>query len=257
MHKGQQNTEMGGARGSFPTTLWSEIGRSKTGDQANRMTLENNLLQRYWKPVYCYLRRKGYKNEVAKDLTQGFFHEIVLGYELIQKADQTKGRFRTYLLTALDRYIISIHRKETAKKRLPSGGIARLDTDSFPNIPAVEPKRSPEHAFHYTWAANILDRVLDELKDEYCSTGRPTHWAVFHDRILMPIFDNTAETSLSDICQEYGIETQKKAANMVITVKRRFASVLRRVLRQSVQSDDEVEEEIREFIQILSNGGAA
>ena len=253
----QQDTAMGGARGTFQTTRWSEIGRAQAYSQADHTAVEDTLLQRYWKPIYCYLRRKGYKNEAAKDLTQGFFHEIVLGKELFQKADQSKGRLRTFLLTALDRYVISMNRKETAQKRRPSGGITQLDTDSFPEIPAVESNRTPEHTFHYTWATNILDRVLDELKEEYCNTGRPMHWALFHDRILKPIFDDTTEPSLSEICQEYGIESKKKAANMVITVKRRFASVLRRVLREFVQSDDGVEEEIRGFVEVLSTGGAA
>ena len=109
---------MGGNRGSFETTRWTQIQAAKTHDLEHRRESVNTLLTRYWKPVYCYLRRKGYNNADAKDLTQGFFHEIVLGRELLQRADQTKGRFRTFLLTALDRYATSVHRKDTAKKHV-------------------------------------------------------------------------------------------------------------------------------------------
>jgi len=102
---------MGGPRGSFQTTQWSQIQGSKTNNQERRKASINNLMGRYWKPVYCYLRYKGYDNEKAKDLTQGFFHEIILGRELIQHANQEKGRFRTFLLTALDCYVRSVYRK--------------------------------------------------------------------------------------------------------------------------------------------------
>jgi len=66
-------TTMGGSREMFQTTCWTEIISAKTTDQARQKLIINNLLSRYWKPVYCYLRRKGHSNESAKDLTQGFF----------------------------------------------------------------------------------------------------------------------------------------------------------------------------------------
>ena len=69
--------------------------------------------------MYCYLRRKNYDNERAKDLTQGFFHEVVLNRALIERADQAKGRFRSFLLHALNEYLIDEQRKETAQKRIP------------------------------------------------------------------------------------------------------------------------------------------
>ena len=117
MAKRHDKTTMGGAKHTFQTTLWSEIQNVKTLDEDKRQIIIGNFLKKYWKPVYCYIRRKGYDNEPAKDLTQGFFHEIVLGHNLIQQADQTKGRFRTFLLTTLDRYVTNVYRRETAQKR--------------------------------------------------------------------------------------------------------------------------------------------
>lgn len=98
---------MGGYDSRFYTTCWTVIADSNTDDETRNRLIINDLLSRYWKPVCCYLRRKGHDNESAKDLTQGFFCEIVLGRELIKKANKRKGRFRTFLLTALDRYVIS------------------------------------------------------------------------------------------------------------------------------------------------------
>src|SRR5512136_1624843 len=113
-------TAIGGEGERFLTTHWSAIEGIQS-DEHSSGTLISALLQQYWKPVYCYLRRKGYDNERAKDVTQGFFQEIVLGRDLIRRADRDKGSFRKFLLTALEHYRKSIHRKDTARKRLPAG----------------------------------------------------------------------------------------------------------------------------------------
>jgi len=252
-----KETTMGGKKGYFETTRWTQIQKAKTHDQERRQVSVNNLLGRYWKPVYCYLKHKGYRNEDAKDLTQGFFHEIVLGRELIQQADQKKGRFRTFLLTALDRYATSVYRKETAKKRLPEHRLAQLDGAVIPDLPISESKRTPELAFYYTWATNLLDQVLAKIREEYFSTGRIAYWEVFQATVVAPILENVEAPSLTELCDKYGIESEKKASNMAITVKRRFSTALRSHLRQFVQSDSEVEDEFGALVEILSEGGAA
>ena len=252
-----RETTMGGARGSFETTRWTQIQAAKTHDLERRQVSVSNLLERYWKPVYCYLKQKGYNNEDAKDLTQGFFHEIVLGRELIQQADQKKGRFRTFVLTALDRYTTSVYRKETAKKRRPEDGLVQLESSAITDLPELESKRTPELAFHYTWAANLLDQVLAKIKEEYCHTGRTAYWGVFRATVVAPILEDAEAPSLAELCEQYDIESERKASNMAITVKRRFATTLRHHLRQFVQSDAEVEDEFRTLVGVLSEGGAA
>ena len=87
-------TSIGGVGEAFLTTHWSLIEKAQSSEEGSR-ELIGLLLKKYWKPVYCYLRRKGYDNEQAKDLTQGFFHEVVLGRGLIKKADQSKAVNRT------------------------------------------------------------------------------------------------------------------------------------------------------------------
>ena len=249
-------TSMGGAESAFQTTDWSEIRNAKTLDEARRKEVVGSLLRKYWKPVYCYLRFKGYANEPAKDLTQGFFYEIVLGRELIQQADQAKGRFRTFLLTALGRYVKDVHRIATAKKRIPTDPVVQLETIELPNLIAGQTKAKPEQVFYYAWAADLLDEVLSRIRNEYCSTGRATHWQVFQAKMLDPIFQNTKAPSLAEICAKYGVDSEDKASNLIVTVKRRFRTVLKRCLRQFVQSDSEVEEEFNELIKILSKSSA-
>lgn len=249
-------TAMGGGEERFQTTRWTEIYHAKTDDETLRTTIVGNLLKRYWKPVYCHLRRKGYTNESAKDLTQGFFCELVLGRELIQQADKTKGKFRTFLLTALDRYATNIYHKKTAAKRSHAGRMMSLETTELPDLPIAESEISPEQAFHYAWVSELLDEVLAEVKQECHSTGKAIHWEVFNAKVIGPIFDDTKAPSLKDICTKYGIDSEAKASNMIVTVKRRFRTVLKRQLQQFVQSDTDVEGEFDELIKILSKNKA-
>ena len=249
-------TSMGGKGSRFETTHWSQIRHARTDDNTRRMTVVGNLMKGYWRPVYSYLIRKGYGNEEAKDLTQGFFHEVVLGRGLIQRADEAKGRFRTLLLTALDRYVAEVHRRETRKKRRPEGGVVQVESDELVNLVAAQTETKPEEAFYRTWATDLLDQVLVEVKEEYCSTKRASHWAVFDARILAPILGDSAPPPLAKVCKEYGIADEATASNMIITVKRRFRAVLRRHLRRFVQSDSQVEEEFMDIRKILSKSRA-
>jgi len=82
---------MGGKNVAFKTTNWADIRHAKTQNEIQRRIIIDKIIKQYWKPVYCYIRRKGHTNESAKDLTQGFFYEIVVGRQLVQKADRSKG----------------------------------------------------------------------------------------------------------------------------------------------------------------------
>lgn len=256
MSKRDRDTAMGGTRKEFPKTPWTEIRDAKTHDEAKQRAIVDNLVNEYWKPVYCYLRRIGYANEPAKDLTQGFYNEIVLGRDLIRHADQSKGRFRTFLLTALKRYVVSAHRHETAKIRMPKDGIGRMEATEMQNLAAERSEVKPEDVFYHAWAANLLDQVIGEIKDEYYKSGKAAHWEVFRERLLSPIFTNVKAASLKEICMMYGVESEEQVSNMIVTVKRRFHSILKRHLRQFVRSDLEVEDEFNDLLKVLSKSGA-
>src|SRR5512137_1615429 len=96
----RDQTDMGGTAETFLTTHWSLIEGVQKQQDPDRALIDL-LLGRYWKPVYCFIRRKGYANEEAKDLTQGFFHEVVLNRHLFERADPNRGSFRSLLLHAL------------------------------------------------------------------------------------------------------------------------------------------------------------
>ena len=132
-----------------------------------------------------------------------------------------------------------------------------MDDAKLSDMPIANLKLCPDQVFHYAWATNLLDQVFAMVKKEYYTTGRAEYWEVFQATVVAPILDNTEAPSLTDLCEKYGIESEKKASNMTITVKRRFSTALKHHLRQFVDFDSEVEDELRALIEILSKGGAA
>ena len=240
-------TDMGGTREAFLTTHWSIIEQAGSEDRDKKQALIGLLLNRYWKPVYCYLRRKGHDNEQAKDLTQGFFHEVVLGRDLVKKTDRSGGRFRSFLLVALNRYLIDVKREELARKRIPNDRLIPLDAVDPPELPQSLGQPAAEDAFNYAWVSVLLEQVLDDVEAECQKDGKRVHWNVFRDRVLQPIMSRNESPSLREICDKYGIGDEAKASNMIVTVKRRFQAALRKHLRHSVVSDENINGEFKEL----------
>ena len=243
-------TDMGGQGQTFLTTHWSLIESIRAGDDPGR-ALVGSLLKDYWKPVYCYLRRRGYANEEAKDLTQAFFHEIVLGKELIRQADRGKGRFRSFLLTALRNYLINVRDKETAQKRVPKGKLIPLDMVDAEALPEVTDDLSPDDCFNHVWVSSLLERALEEVETRCHEDGKTVYWKVFEERVLQPIVDETDPPSVKAICARYGISDGAKMANMIVTVKRRVRATLERLVQESVLSADEAGDELQEMARFL------
>ena len=240
-------TDIGGSGASFLTTHWSLLEKAGSDQTSDNQALIGLLLERYWKPVYCYLRRQGYGNEDAKDLTQGFFHEIVLGHNLIETADKSKGRFRTYLLVSLDRYLIKVRQKQQAQKRIPQEKLVPLNVINDADIPSVVSELNPEESFNYAWIATLLEEVLQQVESQCHRDDLSTHWYLFRDRILEPILAASNPPSLEELCSLYQIENTAKASNMVITVKRRFSSAIQKHLRDLVATDEQVREELEDI----------
>ena len=248
-------TDLGGSNETFDTTHWTQIHDVAAEGDARGHAAMDRVLAQYWKPVYCYLRRKGHGNEQAKDLTQGFF-EVALRRELIQQADPAKGRFRTFLLTALDRYVRNVHRDATAKKRQPATRTVSLHALPAPEMPLAAQDATPEAAFHYAWASQLLSETLAAVERQCRWRGQSTHWEVFREKFLQPILDGRDAPSLSQLCDKHGIESEIRASNMIITVRRKLRAVLSDCLHRCAGPQADIDEEIGDLLKILRQGRA-
>jgi len=240
----------------FTTTHWTAIFSACTSGQPGQSEALGHLLGKYWRPVYCYLRRRGHDSEEAADLVQGFFHEAILRRGLLRSASPENGRFRTLLLKALDRYCSNVRRHREARKRRPVGGWIRLDAREAQCLADGNPEADPERAFHYAWASQLLDEVLSAVEAECNTEGKLVHWNLFRERVLEPILSEAARPALPALCERYRVADQAKASNMIITVKRRIQKEMARRLRQMVGSDADVAREIHDLREILSRNSA-
>jgi RNA polymerase sigma-70 factor (ECF subfamily) len=250
-------TDVGGTGRAFLTTHWSVIEAAGSGDEDGDRALIGLLLNQYWRPVYCYLRRRGYPNEQAKDLTQGFFHEVVLHKRLVEKADPAKGRFRSLLLITLNRYISDARDAQTARKRIPREKLVSLDFVTSSDFGASLATAGPEDCFNTAWISVLLEQALEQVEAQCHEDGKTAHWYVFRDRVLQPIMNRGEPPSLKAICATYGIDSETIASNMIVTVKRRLQKVMRECLRRSVTSDELVDgelEELRRFFPKIAQG---
>ncbi len=243
-------TGMGGAQQAFLTTQWSLIENIQDGKDQDK-ALIGFMLKQYWKPVYCYLRCKGHGNEQAKDLTQGFFHEVVLNRDLVGRADQSRGRFRSFLLHALKQYANKQDLKERAQKRILEEKLVSFDMEEQPILPESVAQRTAEESYHYAWLSSLLERVLAEVKDACEEQGMNIHWALFNKRVVWPTFGDRSPPSLAQLCESYDIEDVKKASNMIITVKRRFRAALMQHVRNTVLSQGQATDELEELLQFF------
>jgi RNA polymerase sigma-70 factor (ECF subfamily) len=203
------------------------------------------------------LSHKGYANAEAKDMTQGFFDEIVLGRDLFDRADQSKGRFRSLLLTALNHYVTSVYRHEAAAKRRPKDGMVSLG--EFDGVPLAARAKvmSPDDAFTYIWASILLQEVVGEVEHKCSADGQELHWQLFYTRVLEPAVNGAAPEPLGDICRRLGIEDSSKGANMIVTIRRKFQAAIKNRVRQYVDSDEDVKQEIHDLMKILSKQSAS
>jgi len=109
----------------------------------------------------------------------------------------------------------------------------------------------PEQCFDYAWKTDLLERALNELKQWYFGRGMETHWFLFRDRLLQPSLNGFDAPPFSELCEQYRIEDETKASNILGTVKRKFQSILAKHVRLTVLSGDVAETEMREMFRFL------
>lgn len=239
----------------FPTTHWSVVQRAGHPSSESGHDALTQLLQRYLPALQAYLTRvKRLPTSEAEDLLQQFVLEKVVRDQLITHADEFRGRFRTFLLTVLDRFVISQHRRASARKRQPDGGVQSLSHAAEPG--AAGAGGDPSATFEVAWARQVLSETLKRMEAQCHDSGRDHLWSLFQARVLGPVFEQTEPEPYEVLIDRYGFTSPTQAANYLITAKRMFARHLREVVGEYARDEQEIEEELSDLRQILSRTGA-
>src|SRR5438309_5214417 len=236
------------------TTRWSIVlsCTDSGSDDAEAQAALAELCKIYWRPVFAFICRQGHSVPDAQDLTQDFFARVLKG-RLLQSANQNRGRFRSLLLKALQRFSQDEADKRSARKR---GGDLRFvswddwmaEAPSHLSIPERESDNwSPERIFDVRWAATVVERALRRLGDECEQRGRRRIFDVLSSYLSA----DREEISYANFAKILGLQ-ETAVKNLVHRLRERYRALLREEVAETVGGPNEVDDELRYLCAALS-----
>ena len=240
--------EPSGNAGTFVTTRWTDVFRAGDTSAVGADAALARLCRGYWYPLYAFVRRQGRSPEESEDLTQEFFARMI-EKRWVSDADPARGRFRSFLLTALKRFLANEWHRARTQKRGGDQTFLTLDRDiaeaRFQQEPADE--NTPDKAYDRAWALALLAAVLDKLAAEQHRTGQA---ALFE--ILKPCLAGTGtEQPYEEIAARLGM-TEGAVKTAVHRLRRRYRELLRQEIAGTLEEDSEVEAEMEHLKEALA-----
>jgi DNA-directed RNA polymerase specialized sigma24 family protein len=230
----------GDARFGFPTTRWSKIraaGESVAeGDEAFARLCSN-----YWAPIFAYLRRLGFSEADAQDLTQGFFVHL-LEHRTVRRADQHRGKFRSFLLGALKNYLSNEAARVGRQKRGGKHEIVSID-DPSQTIPEPAVEAEAVRSFEESWANEVVSRSLTRLREKFRGENRIELFNVL-ERFL-------GEATVSEEAARALGSSIGALRTAVSRLRKQFGEQIRFEIARTVSAPDLIEEEFRYLRSVL------
>ena len=205
------------------------------------------LCRAYWYPLYAYVRRRGYSPEDAQDGTQSFFARL-LERDLLSRASPQRGRFRSFLLTALQNFLADEHDRATARKRGAGQPLISLDAFEGEARYALEPADnvSPDKLFERRWATTVLEQAWTSLEAEYVAEEKAD---LFRELRRF----NSAQENAPGYAEAAGNLKlpENSVKSLVHRMRRRYRALLRAEITHTVADPAEIDEEIRYLLRVL------
>lgn len=225
------DTDILGPSRAFAKTSWSLVRAASSSKGWD------SLVRLYWKPLYFYVRRRGFDNESAKDIIQEFLTRLIERRSL-ERADPSRGRFRTFLLASLDHFLSDYRRREKRQRRGGGAPVYSFDFAGGERDYAIEVTacETPEKLACRAWARELLDQCLIELP------GDPAKIAALRMRLRGAEYPQICEhTRLSEPVAHLAVHR----------MGRLFGEILGRRLRESCPDPADYRAELDEFLELL------
>ncbi len=231
----------------FSATSWTNLLMARQGNSQESEQALEKLCRTYWYPLYAHVRRRGFDADVAQDMTQDFFFRI-LRENYLGSVDRTKGKFRSFLLAALDHFLLDQRKRANALKRGGGKIILSLDDEDpetrFQNEPAVE--LSPEKLFTRQWFLTLYDQVLKQLRADFVAAGKERQF----DVLKVFLTDDTGFRDYAEPARTLGMTTNAVAV-AVHRMRERCRELMNTEIAKTVASPEEMESEVRHLLATL------
>jgi RNA polymerase sigma factor (sigma-70 family) len=231
----------------FATTHWSVVLTAANEAAPEASAALEALCHTYWYPLYAYVRRRGYSPEDAQDLTQEFFLRLLRKHYLGQ-IDPAKGKFRSFLLAAINHFLANEWDRSTAVKRGGRVTFLALDHDSAEQrLAEAATEHSPEQIFERSWALALLQEVLGRLREEADRSGRATHF----QELKVFLTGERSPVSYAELAVKLEA-TDAALRKEVQRLRQRYRELLREEIARTVSDPLEVQAELDHLFAVLS-----
>jgi RNA polymerase sigma factor (sigma-70 family) len=231
----------------FSTTHWSVVLSAGRTESSHASDALEKLCRGYWPPLYSYIRRQGHGPTDAQDLTQAFFAKL-LAKNFWARADPQKGRFRSFLLTALRHFLADERDRARTAKR--GGGLSFISLDEQASeeryLQGLSQNLSGEQQFDRQWAATVMEQARTKLRQECIASGK----SGLFDRVSL--VDRQSESAIPHavIAQELGTSVSA-VKSAVSRLRDRYGELVRQEVAHTVSNPAEIEGEIRYLLSVI------
>jgi RNA polymerase sigma factor (sigma-70 family) len=233
---------------AFPNTRWSVVLTAAGSDTTRAQAALEKLCQTYWYPLYAYVRRRGHSPPDAQDLTQAFFARL-LERHWVDEADRDRGRFRTFLLTALSRFLSNEWDKQRRQKRGGDVVHVPVQLDTAETRYGHEPadNSTPEQCYERRWALTLLDSVLRRLRADYEGQGKQELFTALGGTLV------GSRDALPYAALAKQLATSEGAVRVAVhRLRKRYRQLLREEIAQTTAGPDQVDEELRHLFTVMA-----
>lgn len=237
--------------GWFATTHWSVVrAAGQTGSSQAEAALEK-LCRAYWKPIYVYVRRRGYSLEDAQDLTQSFFARL-FAKDFLQRIAKEKGKFRSFLLKSLQHFLINERERAASRKRGAGHTFISWDEQLAESCPGLEPASdsTPEKCYEQRWALALFDQALAQLRAEFAAAEK----SELFNRLKAFLADDPEPGAYASAATELGM-TNNAVAVAVHRLRQRYRQLVREEISHTVADPGEIDDELRYLVARLGEQG--
>jgi RNA polymerase sigma factor (sigma-70 family) len=237
----------------FPSTHWSVVltaGKSHAGPQAAQAALAE-LCQTYWVPLYSFVRSRGYAVHDAQDLTQSFFAYLI-EHKIYAHVDRQKGRFRSFLLASLKNFLADVSDRERTLKRGGGQSFLPLHEEQIKEAESLFQNHrgasTEDRLFDRSWAEALVTAGLERLSLDYRSEGKEK---LFNELRIFLAGSAGPLPAYAQLAARLGI-TESTLRSHVTRLRARYREVLRAEVRQTVDTEAEVDDELHELLRVLT-----